>query len=133
MRDGARTGDHDGVFRNDQRQVVARGVDGVTHEIVDGDGTVEDGAGAEDGPALDYGAFVDSGIPANKNVVFNNNGESADWLEDSANLGAGGDVAIAATLCTRAGGSVGIDHSVLADEGTGLHKQPRQSTCATAR
>ncbi len=45
MRDGARTGDHDGVFRNDQRQVVARGVDGVAHEIVDGDGTVEDGAG----------------------------------------------------------------------------------------
>src|SRR5258708_34021166 len=97
MRDGARTGDHDGVFRNDQRQVVARGVDGVAHEIVEGDGTVEDGAGAEGGAALDDGAFVDSGIPTNKNVIFHNKGERADWLKDSAKFGDGGEVAIAAT------------------------------------
>src|SRR5260370_28871981 len=98
MREGTRTGDHDGVFRNDQRQVVARGADGVAHEIVDGDGTVEDGAGAEDGAALDDGAFVDSGIPANKNVIFNNNGGSPDWLQDSANFGARGEVTIAPDL-----------------------------------
>ncbi len=84
----------------------------------------------EDSAALDDSAFVDSGIPANKNVIFNNNGESANWLEDSANLGAGGDVAIAANLRARAHESVGIDHSVFADEGTDVHKHRRHADYA---
>jgi len=44
MRNGTGAGDDDGVFRNDEREIIDGGIDGVADEVVDGDGTIEDGA-----------------------------------------------------------------------------------------
>ena len=116
--DGAGAGYDYRIFGDDQRLVAGCRVDGVANEIVDGDRAVEDCAGAENGAAFDNRAFINSGVPTNYNIVFNNHGKRAYWLEDSADLRAGGDVAIAADLRAGADEGVGIDHGVFPDEGT---------------
>src|SRR5579859_1412796 len=113
MQDAAGAGDDDGVFGDGQRLVAARRIDSVSHEIVDGDGAVENGAGAQDGAGFNNRAFIDSRIPTNDDIIFNDDGKRADGLKNSTDLRAGGDVAIAAYLRARADESVGIDHGVL--------------------
>jgi len=54
-----------GVFGDDERLIVFGGVDLIADQIVNGEGTVQNRAGAEDSAALHDGAFVDSGVASN--------------------------------------------------------------------
>src|SRR5262249_16793405 len=131
MGDGARAGNDHSVFGNNQGEIVGGGIDGVAGEVVDGDGAVEDGAGAEKGAALDDGRFMGAGVAADKDAIFDDDGERADRLEHAADLRAGGDVAIAADLRTGADQGVGIDHGVLADVSSGIDEHRRHADYTT--
>src|SRR5277367_4631189 len=98
MGDSAGAGNDDGFFGDDERLGVGSGVDAIVDEIVDGDGAIEDGAGAQDCATFDDGAFIDAGIAAKEDVVFNDDGKRADRFEDATDLRASGNVAIAADL-----------------------------------
>src|SRR5258708_32839590 len=93
MRDGARAGHHDGLFGNDQRLSLGGCVDLVADEIVNGDGAIEDRARAEKSTALHDGTFINAGISAHQDFVFDNHWQLADGFEYTADLGACGNVA----------------------------------------
>lgn len=128
----AGAGYDDGVFGDDQRLIVARRIHGIANEIVDGDGAVENGAGAEDGAGFNDSAFVDSRIPTNDDVIFNDNGKSADGFKYSTNLRARGDVAIAANLRARADQGMRIDHRVFTDVSTHIDEHWRHADHAAS-
>ena len=126
------TGDDDGVFGDDQRLIVTRRIDGIAHEIVDWDGAIENGAGSEHGAGFNDSAFVDSRIPTNDYIIFNDNGQSADGFEYSTDLGARGDVAIAAYLRARTDQGVGIDHRVFTYVSSHIDEHRRHADYAAA-
>lgn len=130
MRDGAGTGDDDRVFGDDQGLVVTGRIDGVSHEIVDGNGAIEDHASAEDGAALDDSTFIDSGIPPNQNIILDDYRQSANRLEYPTNLRTGGNVTIAANLRTGTNEGVGIDHRVFINVSAHIDEHRRHADYA---
>src|SRR5947207_5666752 len=89
---------HDGPFWNHQRFVVSGRVNGITHQIVDRSGTVENGPGAEHRALFHNRAFVHTTISPDHYVIFDNDRHGADRFDNSANLRSRGDVAALADL-----------------------------------
>src|SRR5947207_1627698 len=71
MRDGSRPRYHDGFLRDDERLGFAGRVDLVANQVVNRNRAIENRAGAKDGAPLHDRSFIDSGISANQNFVFN--------------------------------------------------------------
>ena len=75
----------DGAFGNDQRPIGSRFDDLAAHEI----GRRRSGqhrAGADDRAGSDDGAFVNTRVAAHQRVVLDDDGKSADRLDDAADL-----------------------------------------------
>src|ERR1700730_3285454 len=85
-----------------------------TTQVVDRRGAVENGAGAKHGAALDHGPFIDAAIPADEDLVFDDDGHGADGLDDTADLAGGGTVTVLTDLGAASHQSVGIDHGAFA-------------------
>src|SRR5579883_2107162 len=94
LSNSAGAGDDDCIFRNDEWLFVCGLVDGAAHNVINGRGAVQDNAGAEYGAAFDHRAFVDAGVAAHQDVVFDDDGHSAHGFQYAADLRGRRDVAI---------------------------------------
>src|SRR5262249_30625231 len=63
---GARSRDHYGAFRHDQRSIFRRPVNRVADHIVDRGRAVQNRTSSQHGPCLDHSAFVDAAVPADQ-------------------------------------------------------------------
>ena len=64
---------------------------------------------------LDDGAFVNPGVPADQHVVFDDDGQRADGLDDAADLRAGAEVHAPADLRARSDERVRVDERAFVD------------------
>src|SRR5260370_8632404 len=78
--------------------------------MVNGDGAIENRAGAKNGAALHDGTFINTGISTNQDFVLDNHRQCSDRLKDAADLRTCGNVAVAADLGATPTQSVRIDH-----------------------
>src|SRR6185312_16768272 len=79
--DGAGAGDDDCARGNDERSVGGRLEDGVVREVVNRSAAGEDDSRSKDGACTDDCAFVNSGVAADENVIFDDDGGGVDWLQ----------------------------------------------------
>jgi len=132
MRDGARAGHDDGFFWNDERLGLGGCVDLVADEIVNGDGAIEDRSRAKNSTALHDGTFINAGISAHQDFVFDNHRQRADRLKDAADLGACGNVAVAADLGATPNERMRIDHRAFTNVSTDIDEHRWHADHATA-
>src|SRR2546430_665772 len=132
MRDGARAWTDDGLFRNDRRLGLRGGVNRVSHEIVNRDGAIENRARAENRAALYDGSFINAGIPADQDFIFDNHRQRADRFEDATNLRRGGNVAVAADLGATPNERVRIDHRAFTNVSADIDEHRRHANHAAA-
>src|SRR5260370_14835115 len=98
MRDGARSRNYDGFFGNDERLGLRGSVDRVANQIVNRNGAIKNRAGSQNRPPLHDRSFINAGIPAHQNFVFDNYRQRTDRFKYAADLRSRGNVSVAAHL-----------------------------------
>ncbi len=126
----ARARTDDGLLGNYQWLIVGRGVNGVTDQVVDRSGRVENGAGAEDRSLFYHRAFVHAAITADHHFVFDDYRHRADWFDDAADLRTCGDVTLFSNLRATADQRVGVDHRTFVNVGADIDEHRRHTDYA---
>src|SRR5579863_8597862 len=106
LADCPRTGNHYGVFGDDQWQLVGSAENGAVDEIEDGGAAGEDGSGGQDGSLADDGALVNAGVAADEHIVLNDDRAGVNGFKDSTDLCGGAEVNAFTDL--RAGADEGM-------------------------
>src|SRR5438477_8287095 len=132
MRDGSRPRYHDGFLRDDERLGFAGRVDFVANQVVNRNRAIENRAGAKDGAPLHDRSFIDSGISANQNFVFNDPRKRANRFKNATDLRSRGNMAVTADLRATSNERVGIDHGAFANVSPHVHEHRRHANHAAA-
>src|SRR5258708_3851524 len=131
MRNRAGAGDDHGFFRDHERAAVGGCIDLLAHDIVHGGRAIQDYAAAEHRAALHDDAFVHAAISPDHHIVLDNHWHGADRLEDTADLRACGDVAIAPDLRATSDQGVRVDHRAVIDVCAGIDEHRRHARDST--
>src|SRR5205807_9425882 len=99
------------------RALAGAAVDLTADDVVDRSGAGEHDAGADDGPAANDRPFIDAGIAADDDVIFDHHRQVADRLEHAADLRAGREVDVLADLRAGTDEGVRVDHRAVVDVG----------------
>jgi hypothetical protein len=132
MRHGARTGNYDGFFGNDERIGFGGCVNHVANQIVNRDRAIKDRARAKNRATLHHGPFINARIPPDQNLVFDNHRQGTDGFKNTADLRSRRNVTIAANLRAAPHQRVRINHRAFSNIGADVYEHRRHANHSTA-